>query len=322
LGIALPVSILNIVVLGNWFNKKLGIALGVTAAVSGLGGALFNPVIGAVISNMGWHTGYRISALLVAICVLPVVWLCMRFAPGKGETAYGTEVDEKVDEEQAKDGAAQIMKGMTLKQAVHSLVFYLMIISGAALAFQSGIMQLISSHVTSIGFPLTVAASVMSGVMIGIAAGKLLLGVLLDAMKPFVALLIYMIIGAAGWAGMIFANSQLLMIACGFLIGSAQAIMMVAVPYVSRKVFGAREFSRISSIQYMVSGIVPAFSIVLVGAIFDSTGSFNLPFLISSAVVVVSIILMISALVVSAKRRAAPPDGKAAASVTESNSVI
>ena len=41
-----------------------------------------------------------------------------------------------------------------------------------ALQFVSGSVQHISGHITSQGLPLTIGASVVSGVMLGAAAGK------------------------------------------------------------------------------------------------------------------------------------------------------
>jgi MFS family permease len=301
LGAALLPGMLNGIIISNWFYKKMGLALGIVASTAGLGGALFNPVVSAVIVNMGWRNGYRVSALLVVAVILPTIWLTMRFAPGKGETVYGAEAKE----EQASGGIApQQQDGMTFKQAVRGPLFYTLLVSAAAMAFQSGLVQLISTHVTGIGFTLTVAASVMSGVMIGNVVGKLSLGVLLDAIRPSLALLICMVVGASGWAGLVFARSQALMIVCGFLLGTAQAFMVVGFPYVSRKVFGGREFSRINSIHMMISGLVPAFSIVGVSAIFDRTGSFNIPFFLSSAMVVISVFFMVGSLVAGAKEKA------------------
>ena len=299
LGASLLPGMLNGVVLGNWFSKKLGLVLGIVTSVSGVGGAIFNPLMSMVIRDLGWQSGYRISSVIVLVAILPVIWLFMRFAPGNGESAYGAEIVA----EQSNGATAPIMDGMTFKEAVRSPLFYLILISGGTLAVQSGLVQQISSHVTSIGFEITVAGSVMSGVMIGTAVGKLLLGVLIDTLKkPAYALLIYMVLGAAGWTGLVLLHSQLLMIVCGFLLGTAQAIMLVAFPFVSRKVFGGKEFSRINSIHNMVNGLVPAVSIVGLGAIFDKTGSFNTPFIIGSAMVVASIIFMIASLAMSAKR--------------------
>jgi hypothetical protein len=45
---------------GNWFYKKLGLALGYALSCSGLGGAIFNPIdANKVIVEYGWRVGYE-----------------------------------------------------------------------------------------------------------------------------------------------------------------------------------------------------------------------------------------------------------------------
>ncbi len=73
-----------------------------------------------------------------------------------------------------------------------------------ALQFVSGSVQHISGHITSQGLPLTIGASVVSGVMLGAAAGKISIGFMLDRFNTRLTLLIYSLFGLLGWSGEIF----------------------------------------------------------------------------------------------------------------------
>jgi len=296
-------GILNAVVLGNWFSKRLGFALGVVTCISAFGGALLNPIFSVLITNLGWRMSYRISALLIVAIMLPVVWIFIRFAPKDGETPYGAE---EADVIAAKaDAQPKTMEGFTFKQAIRSGVFYVLFFSGAVMALQGGMAQQISMHVTtSVGLPLTVAATIMSGFLIGSATGNLTLGILLD-MKPVRSLIIFMLAGVLGWLGLAYMQTQILLIMSGFLMGTAQSTLIVGQDYIARRVFGGREFSRISAVQNMILGVVPALSIIGVGAIYDATGSFTIPFTLGAVVVPVSICLLIAGYKISVKMKAA-----------------
>ena len=44
-------------ILGNWFKKKSGLAIGISSACSGIAGMIGNPVCNAVIERFGWRIG-------------------------------------------------------------------------------------------------------------------------------------------------------------------------------------------------------------------------------------------------------------------------
>ena len=96
----------------------------------------------------------------------------LREKPNQKHQAYGKvkNIPEKVLE----------TSGVTLKAALKTPVFYALAFAMLALQFVSGSVQHISGHITSQGLPLTIGASVVSGVMLGAAAGKISIGFMLD----------------------------------------------------------------------------------------------------------------------------------------------
>ena len=57
------------VMIGNWFKKKAGLAMGIAMACSGIGGAVMNPLGGALIQSLGWRPTYAVLALIAAVLV-------------------------------------------------------------------------------------------------------------------------------------------------------------------------------------------------------------------------------------------------------------
>ncbi len=100
----IPISLAPSVLLANWFESKLGMVMDITLGLSSIGGTIFNPVVSWFITNLGWQTYYRLTALILVICILPFSLLVFKFPPrrSQGEQAYGHIVSAAVaDDAQA-----------------------------------------------------------------------------------------------------------------------------------------------------------------------------------------------------------------------------
>ena len=108
----IPISLAPSVLLANWFESKLGMVMGIALGLSGIGGTIFNPVVSWFITNLGWQTSYRLTALILVICILPFSLLVFKFRPdeAKGEQAYGHIVSAAVaDDEQARVAGLEVV---------------------------------------------------------------------------------------------------------------------------------------------------------------------------------------------------------------------
>ncbi len=264
--IMLPIPIL----LGNWFEKKLGTVMGFSLGISAIGGAVFNPIISTIITNNGWRTGYIISGAIVLIALLPLTLFVIKGKPQNGTLPYGHDEADNTN-------AQNIIEGLSFKEALKTPMFYLVAAAMIALQYVAGFVQHISAHIVNIGLPLTIGASVISGVMLGAAAGKISIGWCLDRFNNAVVIIIYGILGVIGWSGLVTANTSSLLIASGFSLGIGQGILLVSLPYFIRKFFGSKDYGNIYSIISMFGAAASAVAVSLDGAVFDSTGSYTVP---------------------------------------------
>ena len=138
----------------------------------------------------------------------------------------------------------------------------------------AALVQHVSSHEIAHGLTLEQGALVVSGIMFGAAIGKATIGILLDYLKPELAIVIYSAIGLAGWGLMAVATTPTPAIAAGFMAGLGQGVVLVALPWVIRKSFGQRDYSEILSIVSMFGAVASAIAVTAHGAVFDATGSY------------------------------------------------
>lgn len=284
------VSLVLPIFLGNWFEKKLGFALGIAAAVSGLGGTIFNPIVSNIIVNYGWRNAYIFIGVVALVLVLPFTLFVMVFKPSdKGLYAYGIDASQVKSEDQVEQS------GFTAKEAYRTPAFYLFCISAIVLQMVAGLVQHISAHVVNLGYPLTVGATVISGIMLGAATGKFIIGFLLDKWSSKLVTCIYATLGFIGWLGLNLALNQQLMVVSGFVIGLAQALVLVALPFYIKRVFGTKEYSAIFSTVSLLAALASAASVYIGGAFFDATKSYRIPLSLNSAYFVVALITIIIA---------------------------
>ena len=68
-------------VASNWFKRKRGMALGITAAGIGTGGVVMAPVVGYLLQAYDWRTAYLAMAIIVWIVIIPLALLTVRTRP-------------------------------------------------------------------------------------------------------------------------------------------------------------------------------------------------------------------------------------------------
>jgi MFS family permease len=90
-GTVLPVVIgLSTLIVANplvarWFERRLGLALGVTVLGVGLAGVILPPAIAAALPVIGWRAVWRISAAALVLVVAPLIFAVIRERPTERE---------------------------------------------------------------------------------------------------------------------------------------------------------------------------------------------------------------------------------------------
>lgn len=275
----LLISIVIPTLLGNWFQKKLGLVTGIVYGLSGIGGAVFNSIIGRMIDSFGWRWAFRFEGVIALITLLPFTLFVFRLKPGKGECSYGSDPEaEEKNGEKSEDIGSKVKvsadNGMTAKTARTCSSYYLFITANIALAVAASLLQQVSPHIQNLGYNITVSSAIMSAVMIGCAAGNVLMGWLLDRICPWNVIRMYTVFGILGWLGMAFLQKKEMLMICGVLLGLGHAVFQVGIPFCIRSVFGKMEYSRIYAGICRSASAIAIFTAALGGIIFDLTDSY------------------------------------------------
>lgn len=226
--------------INRWFNKRVGLLMGVCAAASGVGGILLNPVGAWLITDFGWHVAYGIFGALILLVCSPLYGLLLRDRPeDKGLLPFGGEA--------AKTKAGTPAEGKTCREALRTPTFYALMLFSLLMMAVSTLNLFIPGFALSEGFDLEQASFAAAAVMVGVTLGKLalghindrncLLGVLLTTLGGAIGIALLLITGAGLWP----------LIGGAFLFGWAYAGVMVQTAMLTRGMFGARDYARIYS---------------------------------------------------------------------------
>ena len=276
------------IIINNWFKVKMGTALGLSMTFMGIGGAIFAPITGYLIEEIGWRPTYMVLGIIAAIIILPFTIFVIRKNPEEmGMRPYGVE---SVD---TSSKPLEESHGIPLKQATKSIPFYLLFIFTGILGLQVTVSFHIPNHIQTEGFSTTLAASVVTCVMIGQTSGKFIIGWLNDLLGTKFATIIGIGSGIAGISFILMSGSlgYIALLIGGFTFGIGYSTSTLLPPFLIEVVFGNRDYASIYSIIMTASTLGIALGTTMFGFVFDITGSYYAVFIVVLVLQVLAILI-------------------------------
>ena len=247
-----------------WFFKHRGLALGILLMGTSLA-ALFVPKLAVwAIAQFGWRTMFAIMALVPLLVALPVAWLYFR----------EPRPEERPQALLNSDGR---LAGMTLGKAMRGYRFYVMWISISIVAgCYSGAFINMPAILMDDGMSAQSAASIMGVLGLGIFAGRVITGVLLDRFwQGFVAFPLLCL--PAITCLILLGGDVTFMLAslAAFFLGFAAGAEADLIAYLAGRYYGMAHYGKIYGMLYMPFGIASALSSILYAYVRDVTGSYD-----------------------------------------------
>ncbi len=267
--------------IGNWFHKRTGVAMGIATAVSALAIVVLSPFLQWCISQFGWRNAYFVEMLIVVVFALPWTVLVFRDEPGQwGAEPYGLD-DQANAELQERTGLDfQGQPGVPLAQALRSVPFVMLFLfAGIAAMIGSGFDSHLPGYADSLGLSAEFGAYLVSALAFGSFCEKLVMGWVNDRFGVWAGVTAEFAMVSIGVVGLLVLREPLLLVAFTFLFGVQDSFTNVSLPLLVRKVFGSRSYTEIFSWTRMGAGIFGSFAAVLVGLSYDTTGSYAPAFL-------------------------------------------
>jgi sugar phosphate permease len=279
------------VLVTKWFVRLRGRAMALATLGTTLGGMVMAPVLGFLITTLGWRDAWGVMGMGVLVIMIPLVLLFMRNQPeDMGLQPDGDRTDESPSAEKrvSAQHRGQTEMSWTLKEALRTRSMWLLIIALNLVHLSASVIVLhlipfltlqegVSAQVASLVLTMRLAASSLSRLLWGFASERLPMNLCLTiaflsrASHPLaLALLPYPV-------------NVIVVIVTSITGGGFQVLQPLAFAnYFGRRYSGAiqgatRPFLTISSL------VGP----LLISIVFDLTGTFNLAFLVAGGMGVV-----------------------------------
>ncbi|HTP38699.1 MAG TPA: MFS transporter [Steroidobacteraceae bacterium] len=242
-------------IISAWFNKRLGLALGIAMAGVGVGGVFWSLVIPRLVEHEGWRNAYTGMALIIGCVTLPLVVLLTRANP----LSKGQNVDGALTANAHEHTLEQEKQGMTLGEAASTGQYWLMIVVfmlvGTGLqSVQTQLVPLLLSR----GSTALFAANVQASLAFAVICGRVLSGLLLDYFFAARVAQVFLIAPIVGTAALILGVSGAPAFVAAMGIGLAVGGESDVVAYLVRRYFGMKQYSRIYGSFFSAYGTASA----------------------------------------------------------------
>jgi MFS family permease len=244
----------NQVLLSRWFDAGRGKAMGIAYLGIGIGGALVPLLAHALTQAYGWRGALRALGVLMILIALPGAFLV----------------------KEPPRAAAAGAPPAPFAQLFREPAFYLLAIgSMCSIGAVGGTMQNLKLYLSlDRGFAQASVATLLSLILAGSIAGRLVMGYLADRWpKKRVMLLVYSIV-AVGIPLLAFSPRGPMLYLAAVIFGIGLGGDYMIIPLMAADLFGLRVLGRLMGVVLTADGVAEAVVPMAVAAIRDSTGSY------------------------------------------------
>lgn len=234
-----------------WFNRHLGLALGIALAGTGIGGAFWSITAQKLIEAYGWRNAYLGLAILIACISLPLLFALLRNSPASmGLSVDGAAQNPKTS---AQDG---LNHDLNLRAAAATSHYWLMVLVFMFVGLSLQGMQLhLVPLLTSRGASAQVAANIQALSLLAVVLGRLLSGYLLDRWYAARVAQAFLLAPIAGMSALAMGVSGGWAVISAMGVGLALGGESDVVAYLVRRYFGLRHYSRIYGTLFAAIGV-------------------------------------------------------------------
>jgi MFS family permease len=271
-------------IITKWFHEQRGLAIGISAVGTSIGGFVFPILTGFLIAGHDWRITMNYLAVIALLLICPLAWLILRRQPPPISNSVSHKAGD--DENPAPMSRPQELKTWTTREILGTRNFWLPVIALTALSMCFGGIQFnLAAYAQDLGNSLGRSAWLISLLSLSMIFGKLFFGFMSDR---FDHRWLYWIAAALMGITLILLQTEpayVLLMICSILTGLSTGGLLPLMGAIYSHRFGARSFGRVMGLVTLIITI-GGFGPLIAGAVFDATGSYDAAFLFFLAVLI------------------------------------
>ena len=290
-----PLFVVPMSTVSRWFDKKRGLALGITGLGVGLGTVIMAPFATYLISKLDWRMAYFVIGIIAWLIVIPLSRLLRKDPYEIGAIPDGIKadsVDRRLQKSKNEKYSLQ-PAGLSLLQVFKTRSFWLVMFTWLSLA--SCIFLVFTHlvpHATDIGFSAGEAATVLSLIGGAAIAGRVLMGIASDRIGRKLTAIICALLQSGAMVWLIWAQDLWMLYLFALVYGFAFSGFSISMAALIGDTFGVRKIGSILGVLEIGFGVGAAIGSAVGGLIFDVTNSYFMAFLLGAVVLLVAALLI------------------------------
>jgi len=274
-------SVISITIVGQWFVRRLNLAMGVYTILLSIGFMMAFPLVGAVVVNSGWRAAWAGVGAALLVVLAPAGWLFVRRSP----EACGLATDGEME---AVDEVADVRSDYTMREAVSTPAFWVFALSSSVYGLiASGIALFNESILAERGFDAFTYHRSLVIVALTALVGNFLGGWLTAkwAMNRLMALAMIMLAGSL--LALPHVSTQLHVAIYAVVMGLAGGFVIVIFFSFWSRAFGRTHLGKIQGAAQAFTVVASAIGPLMLAECVENTGPYHAVLYLLASVVAV-----------------------------------
>jgi len=268
-----------------WFVSRRGLMTGIVISGIGVGTVIMPLVASRLLASHGWRTSYLILGIVILVVIVAASQFLKRDPRQAGLEPY--------ESKRARQGSVVLeVGGLTLREAFRTRQFWMLGIMFFGFGFgQMAIMAHIVPRAIDVGIAAVTAATILAVIGGASTVGRIVLGSASDRIgnKPLVIISFILLLIALFW--LIFTTELWEFYISAVLFGLGYGALVAVVSPLVAEFFGLKAHGTILGTVTFIITLGGAIGPVLMGRVFDVTGSYYYGFMVCTALMGLSLIL-------------------------------
>jgi MFS family permease len=257
-----------------WFVRYRARVMAVLLGSAGVIAPLIYAFNAKLLQVSTWRTGWVLIGILNFVLALIAVAFVRNSPESIGQRPDGAAAVPAASPGQA----APVSDGFTTSQALRTPQFFLMIVCGLGYSVPWGVLNNHSRfHLEELGFELEAAAAILSSMALVSTFGRLS-GALGDFLSPPRLLGFALALEGLGCGLFLIATTPVRAYAAVILVGLGFGTAYISQAATFAQFFGRRAFATTTGFRFFIGAFFAAGAPALAGWLYDTSGSYLLPF--------------------------------------------
>ncbi len=253
-----------------WFTHSLGKAMGIASMGTSLGGIVVPALLTWWLESEGWRGAMHNLSLITLLVVAPFIWLSVRSRPADiGLHAEGLQAT-------ADSTGEAVMEALNMGQIIRMPAFWFIGLSmGMVFSAFASMLANLAPYAARLGTGEAKISTMIALLAVGGLVGKISFGMAADRINLKLGLWMAHALLATAFLILIFEPPYTLMLVAAACFGLSTGGLLPVWNAMVARIFGIDSFGRTMGAMgpLITMCIIPAY--ILLGRLFDSTGSYT-----------------------------------------------